>query len=530
MCALFAGALADLSMPRFCVLALAVLVTACSSDSPAPPPTTPPVASHEDIAWYPGDISAAFALAKAQGKPVFLYWGAVWCPPCQQVKATIFKRPEFVERTRLVVPIYLDGDSPSAQKHAEEFGVVGYPTMIVFRPDGTEITRLPGGVDIELYNSVLDAAIADLKPVKDLIATAARDPATLAANDWRLLAYYSWDTDADRVGGTAAPAVVQGLVASCPPSVELDCVRLKLTLGVLVAAEKDKPSIRIDQRDLVATLNKVLERPQLLKSDLRYVLYNADDLLKVATAPGSAERKALVERWQKVLDAIANDESVSRTERVATGYTRVALAKLDTTAGPLPAEALASARERAAWGDRVTTDPYERQAVINIAGAALAEAGLSEEASDLLTRELKVSKSPYYFMLDIAESAQKRGHYEEALSWLERAYNESQGPATRFQWGVNYLLGLIQMAPADHERIERVGLAVFDELDRSKEGIYQRTRIRLERLDQALSDWNKSGKHEAVITALRHRLHEVCTPVAATEAARRTCDEFLARA
>jgi hypothetical protein len=33
-----------------------------------------------------------------------------------------------------------------------------------------------------------------------------------------------------------------------------------------------------------------------------------------------------------------------------------------------------------------------------------------------------------------------------------------------------------------------------------------------------------------VITALRNRLHAVCAPVAATDAARRVCAEFLAKA
>ena len=49
-------------------------------------------------------------------KPVFLYWGAEWCPPCAQIKSTIFNKREFQERTRLFVPVYLDGDTPSAQK------------------------------------------------------------------------------------------------------------------------------------------------------------------------------------------------------------------------------------------------------------------------------------------------------------------------------------------------------------------------------------------------------------------------------
>jgi len=36
----------------------------------------------QEIAWFDGSIDQAFALARAQDKPLFLYWGAVWCPPC----------------------------------------------------------------------------------------------------------------------------------------------------------------------------------------------------------------------------------------------------------------------------------------------------------------------------------------------------------------------------------------------------------------------------------------------------------------
>ena len=38
-----------------------------------------------NVAWQEAssdaDIDKAFATAKTQGKPVLLYWGAVWCPP-----------------------------------------------------------------------------------------------------------------------------------------------------------------------------------------------------------------------------------------------------------------------------------------------------------------------------------------------------------------------------------------------------------------------------------------------------------------
>src|SRR5437588_630771 len=87
------------------------------------------------IDWMPAatdaDVDKAFALGKQSGKPVFLYWGAVWCPPCNQVKATLFSRPDFVERSHAFVPVYVDGDKPAAQKIAARFKVSGYPTMIL---------------------------------------------------------------------------------------------------------------------------------------------------------------------------------------------------------------------------------------------------------------------------------------------------------------------------------------------------------------------------------------------------------------
>ena len=139
---------------------------------PRHPPKSDAGPSEDGIAWQRGDIDAAFAAAKAANKPVFLYWGAVWCPPCNQVKATIFNRQDFVDRSRFFVPVYLDGDTRSAQKLGARFKVSGYPTMILFKPDGTEITRLPGEVDAEQYMRVLALGMSGARPVKDTLAAA----------------------------------------------------------------------------------------------------------------------------------------------------------------------------------------------------------------------------------------------------------------------------------------------------------------------------------------------------------------------
>ncbi len=534
------------TLPMLAVLLSVLATSGCSRKEPVPvpvPATTEPVTapSADDsgvrhppgIDWFPGEVDAAFASAKSSGKPLFLYWGAEWCPPCAQIKSTIFNRREFQELSKLFVPVYLDGATPSAQRHGERFGVVGYPTMILFRPDGTEITRLPGTVDIARYATILDVALADAKPVAEILEAAAGG-GEVTSNDWRLLAYYSWATDNGRVlPASERKASFRRLQGRCPPELQPECGRLLFEYLGAAAREAqggETPMDGLERADARRQLLALIDSPAVAKANVDNLLYSAQDVIGLLSDAGTPERGQLTRAWRNALDRLGSGPDaaeLSGPEQLNAVRARILLARLDAPDAELPPALLDEARQAVARIDAATTDSYARQAAINAAANLYWEAGLDADANKLLVAELGKSKSPYYFMLDLAELANKAGREEEAVDWLAKAYAGAQGPATRFQWGYNYLVGVLEMTPGDTARVERVGLEVLGELDGSPDAFYQRTRMRLEQLSAKLLEWGQAPERAAVVEKLRSRAGEVCKGLPEGDEGRKNCENFL---
>lgn len=491
-----------------------------------------PVAAAPDaksgIAWQvassDAEVDRAFAIAKQTGKPVFLYWGAVWCPPCNQVKATLFNRPDFVERSHAFVPVYVDGDKPGAQKVASRFKVSGYPTMILFRPDGSEITRLPGEVDPQRYLVTLGAALDAQVPVSELVDRALKKQ-NLTPEQWRLLAFYSWETDHQQLVKAAdVPQRLTELAAAVPPTLPL--VRDRLAFKAVYARADDdahKPDAATKADDL-KIVERVLGATGAGSEELSdLVFYYAEPVIKYLTAEGK-ERVALARHWEQALDRMLAQQAVSAPARIDALDTRVTLWKFQE-GEMLSAPHREQVRNEVAQLVAHTTDRYARQAVVPSAAHVLTSAGLVDESDKLLKAELPRAVAPYYHMLVLAGNAKGRGDAKGALDWYEQAWKKSEGPATRLQWGSNYVGNVVDLAPADLRRVSAAASGVISGLEPRNETFFERNERSLQKMARKLSTWQgKDPARMKEVAKLKAQLASVCAKVPAKEPGRSNCE------
>jgi thiol-disulfide isomerase/thioredoxin len=474
--------------------------------------------SHADvpgIAWFEGDVPGAFALAEATNKPVFLYWGAKWCPPCQQLKSSVFSRSDFITKSKEFVTVYLDGDDPGAQKWGEKFHVSGYPTVVILRPDQKEITRLSGGMDLSLYAGLLDGALNDLRPMADVI-TAAKAHARLSANDCQRLAYYGWDlrdfSDLDR--RSLAAGLARGS-HSCAAANPVEGARLTIASAMLKATPRT-----------VTQVIAIVENPAIAPR-VADALEGLDaGFFKAVQARGPGVSEPFLAAWIQTMNQAASDPATIDADRLAAVGARLALIKEFAKDKKVPQAIGAEARVLVAATLGKKFDPYVRAGVVNSASYVYDQLGDTDAEYAMVKAELDTARAPYYYMVDLGDIEDKRGHATQALDWYERAYKESVGIATRFQWGVTYLSALLRLAPENHARIRDTGIAVIGELD-GPDRIQARTRSGLEKLDKRLRQWNSKHRYDADIQALHARMNSTCGKLPDRDAGRGSCRKFL---
>ncbi|PXA87287.1 dihydroneopterin aldolase [Nostoc sp. 3335mG] len=487
------------------MLGVALAVAGCHKQPDTSNGATAAQASTNQIAWREGDVDDAFAEAKEAKKPVLLYWGAKWCPPCNLMKQTLFKDPAFIAETANFVPVHLDGDAKDAQLWGEKFGIQGYPTVIILTPDRQEVTRLSGGSTAGQLADVLKVAATRTSSTEDLLKRA-DNPKSLSADDWRLLASFDWFDDPKHFGDYPKAAAFLAKLADAAPDPAMKR-HFTLTSLLLGGGTGDKPKLDAAQQAQVrAVLPAILADYDEVKANRQEVGSAAGLILAL---PDPAERKAFGDKLTAALDRMATDDGTPLYDRLATAEAEITLSKGENS-GKVTPDVMAKVRQRVALADKEATDPQMRQAVMPSAGDLLSEAGDKAGAEKLWKAELPKAVAPYYFMVDLAGLKEDAKDYPAAIGWLKQAAETAQGPATRIQWAIFYSNGVMRMTPDDKAAVEQSASMVIDALGANSSGYAERTEKKADDWAKKLRDW--SGKHNGgdVMARLDAKMGQAC--------------------
>ncbi len=138
-------------MKRFLLLLAALALPALAADFPKGSPK------------FLTSYDAAIAAATAQNKPVVMVFSAVWCPPCQVMKKSVYPSKEVTPLHDKFVWAYLDTDVESNAAAAQKHGVSGIPHIEFLSPQGKSLGNQVGSTSPAEFAGTLEKILAKAK-------------------------------------------------------------------------------------------------------------------------------------------------------------------------------------------------------------------------------------------------------------------------------------------------------------------------------------------------------------------------------
>ena len=141
------------------------------------------------------DMDAAKKEAAEQKKDLMIeFTGSDWCPPCMQLRANVFSKPDFQKEAQKNF-VLLELDYPRSkeqsaevkaanQKLAEQYGVTGFPTVVFADASGKPFGGFVGGRPREDVMKAMQDALKNkeaLQMVEAEVAKASTDEARAVA-------------------------------------------------------------------------------------------------------------------------------------------------------------------------------------------------------------------------------------------------------------------------------------------------------------------------------------------------------------
>jgi protein disulfide-isomerase len=435
-------------------------------------------------AWFDGSFDDALKVASENNQLLFVYWGAVWCPPCNAVKSRVFSTQEFAKSLTGVIPVWLDGDDERAQEVGERLKLSGYPSLVVYNSQGQELVRFSESLSQAEFSSTMDLLKGNSTNLMSLMDKAIAKKATSA--EWDILGSLSWYESKDvDLSSIEVKQKRLALATACPSKTNIKACS-SLWSQVFVAAAEIKEEDLKDKKHGKQNHIFLSSAKQKFDSELKRILSNEESILasrpmflnsldevmawcfaqpstkktpnpKASTSdanlkpkPSTAEQK-LALKWQEATSLI-NSKTDSLDEKMLSRLAWVKADKIANVRSAFDDDSIKKIIAEVALADSMATSVFQRQTAIPTGAYALQEVGKPDLAKALLEKELKTSQTPWYIYSSLAQIEEKAKNLDQARAYSSKAAATVQGRASKIQWTSSELLMHVRTG-ASPERI-----------------------------------------------------------------------------
>lgn len=482
------------------------------------------------ISWHKSGMPKALERAQKQNQPLFVYWGAVWCPPCNVIKSTLFKDPLFVQATHDYISVYLDGDTEEAQKWGEKLKVMGYPTLMILSPQGKEVLRLSPANSVDDLVSTMNYSRNVWNPIADIL-TQTLSSQQVDARKVKSLAMYSWSQDKE-VSENAedySEKLFQLEDKLKNSNLKKERTLIFMTaLGLKLESLEEKQELeQFQKKKYKIRIEEILNNPELLKANMSSLAYQAESLISHLTEDSkegvSKERVSFIEIYLHKMQAFRNTKNISFVHYYSTFYPLIDFEE----SFEIKVEE-SDKKQLIAYTTKnlpKTKDPKAREVMINQTSYILFKFGMTKTAKQMLTTAMKTTLNPHYLMSTLGYFEKEEGNKVKALEWYEKAYQSAKGPATKLQWYGSFVRNLIELKPDDNASIKSHVNILLNDYTYMADSFWGRNYRVLVAVKKSINKWAEEKKEISWVKEMKLQGQKKCS-LSKKEIYKSACDKF----
>ena len=391
-----------------------------------------PLPPNETMQLWQTDVEIALEHARGKREPVIIYWGAIWCPPCNHLKSQVFEHSSFETDTQAWTKIYIDGDSKDAQRWGEQFKVVNYPTVILLNESGKEVERFYEVLNYTEFKERLISTRNNPFGFAELIEKALTGEAT--EKEWAIVARGSREHyQTQNLYDEALLTKLLPIHQRCPRLETVNCDALGYAMITAALEASMHSDIAIAALKNVRWLNlwqKLVSAPQLALSFANHFQY----------VPGSlVSRLQLFEEQTEISKTLPGllatfSRLFDNTDLSAAQRHNAGLAFYQLSRAVFPDKTFKEAWFNS-WFELLDSvnSKVEKRLIFPTIAKMLIKAGRNADLASIIKARFQNDSSAWYQLFRAARSSAKEKDYPAAIDLMKASWSVSIGRSTVLQ-------------------------------------------------------------------------------------------------